>query len=154
MFVHAYVDIIGVDQPDDWIPLQIRGVSFTQVEPKVLKAMPQAPLPDEPAFVIQVRSALFPLAARTVFQRLVALSFHLDRAETDSGNVIAIGRFDIKLGDPRTVIGLAPVVEQPTDTFLARDEIIEAELAASDATRTAKLLADPALVPCNAYSYG
>jgi hypothetical protein len=41
---------------------------------------------------------------------------------------------------------LAPVVEQPTDTFLARDKIIEAELAASDAPRTAKLLADPALV--------
>lgn len=126
--------------------MQVGGVSFVQVEPNVLRATPAAPLPDGPTFVTQVRSAFFPLAARTVFQRLVALSFHLDKGETVSGDFIAIGRFDIKLGDPRTAIGLAPVVEQPTDTFLARDKIIEAELAASDAPRTAKLLADPALV--------
>jgi hypothetical protein len=148
VFAKGYVDIIVEDSQGPWDPIEVRDLTYSQVTPRLLQAVPRSPIATEDEFVALVRATFMPLAARVLWRRLVALRFHLDRAERSDGSSVRIGRGDIRLTDNRTMIGLKPSAGPTSDLFVARDELISADLAASESAKARFLLANPTVRYC------
>lgn len=146
MFIKGYVDILGNDSEDPWDQVHVNEILFHQVDSQVLLASPANPPGAEQQFIKLLRSSFMPLSGRALYRRLVALQFHLESAERPDGSVVPVGRGDVRLADSRTRIGLTAVPGPPADVFIARDEIVTAELASGDPRRGQRLLLNHALL--------